>query len=113
MKRKPITIRFYTWINQSPVRLALRDGQSITHYKCEETEEGYHDDLVTWWREGDTIFCQHDSSGRDCDGRVSSSRLCVSSGDDLDANIQEEASYPHWTRVNASQRDYAAEAAGY
>lgn len=116
------TARFWIWWNESHVRLSLRDGQSLTAYRANQTEEGWESVSATYTREGDTILREVTRDGRDCDGRMTVHDESAAALADLGAGWLtretlngEDAwiTYPKWSTVDSSQRDYAAESMGY
>lgn len=97
----------------------------------EPTEEGFHAVHTRWEldEEGGRVVCTQDTDGRDCDGRHSTHEVeaCPLAdlagfqprapttwvGDKAVEGAVEPFQTPIWTRIEGSQRDYAAEAAGY
>lgn len=128
------TARFWTRVHGSPVRIALRDGDTVEHGESSLHEEGWSSEAVTWERVGDVVYQTTDTDGRDCDGRMSThdvaqchvskladyqpaqqpSRLDAKlRGLDLLENYPEGPRVPMWERVTSRQRDYSAEAMDY
>ena len=111
------TLRFWVYWRGGPVKLALRDGQSLAAGFHEPTDEGWNSEGSTWSRKGDEVTEQWWSDGRDCDGRLSRQGTCRCHARDLFGGIREEndpdVAYPMWHAVDSSQRDYSAEAMGY
>jgi len=84
--------------------------------ETEPTEEGY---TATWERyeyipEGGVVRLEWSTSGRDCDGPLSSGGVSVCPVDELTAgrNFYGRA-LPKWRPLETWQRDPVAEAAGY
>ena len=112
----PRNARFWTLAHGSPVKITLKPGQSLAFGYSDRADEGwssYHECSI---HTGDAVFCDQYEDGIDCDGRMSSTHLrscplpeLMSGNTDYDPAIV----WPAWGRVSASQRDYAAEAAGY
>lgn len=64
-------------------------------------EEGWSSETVRYWMdEHGFVFCESDSDGCDCDGRLSRHWEGMWNG-------------RGWITLDRSQRDYAAEAMGY
>ena len=105
--------------NGGLVKITLRPGQSLSWETRGPTDEGWSAEGYTWTHAGDVIECEGWSDGRDCDGRLSSYAESVCSLDELQAGNEPYAEdcegirYPRWERVDAGQRDYQAELAGY
>ena len=106
-------VRFWTYHNDADVRLTLTNGQTIALVRGGPTDEGYSHESVRFTLEGDTVVQEYDSDARDCDGRFSTSGTAECRIDRLDAHQYNGQGYPKWERVDASQRDYSAEAMGY
>lgn len=115
---KIITARFWVSHNGDYVRLSLRGGDLIELFEGGQTDEGSEATWTTYSRVGDVITCDSQSSGRDCDGAHSSAWECETTIRDLTAAEPiewnpERPPMPQWRAVDSSQRDYAAESAGY
>lgn len=122
MMRSVLTARFWCYFGGRWVRLALRDGQSVTMHDGAPTDEGYSYESETFTREGDLIVSEYTSEARDCDGRLDRHATYVCPIDRLQAREANEyqatdlgagARLPDWQDGHAWQRDYEAEAAGY
>lgn len=130
------TARFWVWANDGWVKLALRNGQTLTHSISGPTDEGYFSQEETWSRDGDHVFRSMDERSRDCDGPHELHVECVFGlselgSRDMHSEEQQRAAMwgedpkqpqfnenidiytPEWTRVSSSQRDAYAEAMGY
>jgi hypothetical protein len=111
----PRTVRFWAWANDGQVRITLRPGQTRHWARSYPTDEGWNAEGETWTHEGDHVARTSWTDGRDCDGRMSTdTRLeCALERltDRRDSPDWEPS--PDWLRVESSQRDYQAEAAGY
>lgn len=63
--------RFWDWFKTGMVRIKINEGQTLS---CEDfrynDEGGYHRDTHTYHFDGRTVFCEWESDGRDCDGRL-------------------------------------------
>lgn len=79
--------RFWTFENNSWVKLTLEPGQSLTWGKSARDEEGFSAEGNTWSHDGDRVLLQWSRSGRDCDGYVSEAG-------ELQCSIAELASVP-------------------
>jgi hypothetical protein len=139
----------FTAFHSGPVKLTLRPAQTLSHSSFARHEEGWSSERAQYTHDGDYVYREIDTDGRDCDGRMSShyasrchrTRLtahwvgtckrcqhtvtftrgdgklprCIFC-DERSApvgSIAWEGFYPAWERVERSQRDYSAEAAGY
>lgn len=113
------TARFWVYANSGWVRLALRDGDEISHCEHESHEEGFSTEWNTWERDGSAIVNTWSTADRCCDGNFSRDGAHESSTRELEAHASEEIcgemapARPVWTQLNSRQRDYSAEAAGY
>ena len=98
-----------TWL-----RIRLDENETFQIHKNEPNEEGYTEEIQTFYRQGDYVISEVEEDSRDCDGRHSSHRIHRCHVSMLQARITPEGVLiPKWERIEASQRDYAAEAAGY
>jgi hypothetical protein len=114
--------RFWVYIN-GPIKITLKPGQTLQWATGGPCDEGYHYRGDKWFFDGDTVFSEWWSEGRDCDGRIQQWG-CASC--DL-AHLQERKPpyadddpalwrgvlYPEWTKGDRGQRDEYAEMAGY
>lgn len=113
--------QFWIWKSdiESFIMLRMKEGDEIEFLEPRlATDEGWSESGAKYTHEGDRIVCEHYSDGCDCDGRLSrfSKRECPL--DQLQVlEIESEDAVglllPDWQEVSASQRDYAAESAGY
>lgn len=69
--RFPRHIRIWIWFKGGPVRISLKDGQSVTFGYCEPHEEGFSGESVTISRHGFELTRDWSNFGRDCDGPLS------------------------------------------
>lgn len=109
--------RFWAWYNGSPVRLTIRQGQTLRWATGGRTDEGWFRECVEWELLGMILYRRDFADGADCDGRLSTSAECYCHLEDLASGSTDPddpaIGYPCWERLESSQRDYAAEAAGY
>lgn len=120
------TIRFDTYINDTYVRLSLRDGQRIIHAEHGRHDEGYSSSYEEWERDGDEIYYRCESSCSDCDGRLD--RFYEAVANPIKDGFREITAWwheggeeervlatkgLHWKDIAESQRDYEAEKMGY
>jgi hypothetical protein len=105
--------RFWVWHGEGYVKLTLKPGQSLSVSRGGPTDEGYYYRSTTWTHEGETVERADYSEASDCDGRLDSHCTCVCPIEKLREPSDISVPLPEWERVNAGQRDYAAEAAGY
>jgi hypothetical protein len=89
-------------------RILLMENQERRFYRSDKTEEGWdsQDEWYTFIQ--DTVYLMVHTDGRDCDGRVSTTShfSALLSSRDRKGRLD-------WKHGHKSQRDYAAEAAGY
>tara|TARA_Y100000310_G_scaffold329265_1_gene398769 strand:+ start:2755 stop:3147 length:393 start_codon:yes stop_codon:yes gene_type:complete len=67
----PETVRFWLLWKDSPVKVALRDGQKINFHHAYNHEEGWSEEWQEIRRDGAWLFLDSGTDGRDCDGRLS------------------------------------------
>lgn len=111
-----MTVRFWQFINDSPVRLALSARHPrLTFEGGGPTEEGYRSLEAEYRLVGDYIERETWSDERDCDGRVTSHTVARCRLDRLDDHRYDdaEACYPVWEILDERHRDYSAERMGY
>lgn len=107
-------VRFWHFVNDGPVLLKLRQGQTLAHVEGGPTDEGYSYTAVQFEFDGATVIRRETTRAQDCDGRIDrcSDAICpvvdLAAGGDLDG-----VRYPAWQWADSSQRDYSAEAMGY
>lgn len=107
--------RFNVWINDGLVKITLKPGQTLSHYKFERTDEGWHSEAVEWEHGGEGVTRNSYSSGVDCDGRLDCQYEDYCPLSDL-TNWEvdgEDYKMPDWQDVRSSQRDHYAEAMNY
>lgn len=116
------TIRFWMWLNNGPVRLALRDEQELRWGVSHATDEGFHEEAIELTREGHRVFLRHTDGGRDCDGAVYRSfygsalqpqLAVIADVDGLKDGAGAIIHYPDWQRISSNVMDDSAAAAGY
>lgn len=117
----PRTVRF--WVMHPErldwVRISLREGEQVTlGGRRRATDEGWTMSADTYTRDGDAVFHEHVSDGRDCDGRLThgwKNRWDLADGGRLRRPPIEGAPLtPCWESDDDDwQRDEYAEAAGY
>lgn len=121
----PRTVRIWILWKDSWVRLPLKPCKPVELFEGGETDEGYSMRWETYEYdslEGVVRSTIH-MEGRDCDGRSSydwdgywpvggPTEPCLHFRDDGE-QVELDIERPEWTRSNAYQRDYEAEAAGY
>lgn len=115
--REKIPTAKFWFFHAGWVRIRLRHGKSVELLMAGPTEEGYMEERIRWSHDGDRVTRKWSSDGHDCDGRFST--LCVAECaiDQLAAETHPIhpgwPATPAWELVRRSQRDHAAEAAGY
>jgi hypothetical protein len=107
-------LRFWAFVNCSPVKLTLRPGQTLGHYVGSRTEEGWESETHTWTALDNGVLCEWGTDGRDCDGRLSQAGESFAPFEALAAGGSVDgAVFPRWEHGQSSQRDEYAERAGY
>jgi hypothetical protein len=126
MKSETPNARFWVWENDGWIKITLKPGQTLRHFRGGETDEGYSNEWQSYEYDGDegTVVSRYSNESRDCDGRhvyYADSHCPIS---ELQARPPEPADpewgteeipvpRPEWRKGSASQRDYYAEAMGY
>lgn len=109
--------RFWAWVNGDWVKITLHPDTALTHTEGGPNEEGFSYETTTWTHNGHVVTRQWCEESRDCDGRLdrSGEEYCpLSMLADSECVCDEDGPrHPSWQHVDASQRDYAAEAMGY
>jgi hypothetical protein len=110
-------MRFWTWVNDGWVKLSLRPGEYAQSERYRAHDEGGTASGETWEADEHGVCLEAWSDGRDCDGRMETFTRLYCPADRLavrEVEIDGESHMlPDWERVEASQRDHSAEAAGY
>jgi hypothetical protein len=109
-------VRFWAFVNGSPVKLTLRRGTEISHGDFWGTEEGWSSERQSWSFDGDDLYRVDETDGVDCDGRLSTwaeYHCPVAQKAGLTSPGYPDIALPEWRPIGMSQRDYAAEAMGY
>ena len=107
-------LKFWTYVNGSPVRLTLRPGQKIEHSTGGPDCEGWHRSSIIWTHTGQGVYFESLTDGRDCDGYSSSWRDGFCPADGLtDGATVEGVTFPRWGDMTEETRDDYAEMAGY
>jgi len=110
----PVTARFWVWHNCGWVRLSLRWGQVIELHEGGPTDEGYIYTREKFTRDEIGVHSEYHVDARDCDGRFEQFEERFCPYDRLAAvSVDDGINRPDWHKVEAGQRDHAAEAAGY
>jgi len=109
--------RFWTTGAQgNPVKITLRPGETLRHYRFSRDEEGWSSASDCYYHAGDHIECEWTTDGVDCDGRLSRAGVSICAISDLAAGYKDAeagVTWPDWKAERESQRDYAAEAMGF
>ena len=108
------TIRFWTFVNGSPVKISVKPNKFCSWYKYERTEEGFSTTSISWeWREN-AVEQNTAIRARDCDGPVTFEDRYLLTADRVKAgNLYEGIRYPEWKKMCECQQDLYAERAGY
>ncbi len=114
MNNENLTIKFWVFYNNSPVKLRLLKGESISFGKSERSEEGWNSEHYVYERTNDQLFRSTYLDGKDCDGRLSQEyhEQCKP-GNEYAFKITTGHLTPLWEEFDSSQHDYYAEAMGY
>lgn len=112
------TLRFWTWAIDGFVKLSLRPGDVLTWGTGGPNEEGWSSRTNQWRHDGTRVVHTLNTDQRDCDGRLSTHNVEAAQRYDLAIHrrIGDDGvavRLPAWENLDSSQRDYAAEAAGY
>lgn len=121
MTNQGTNARFWVWRHGGWVKLTLKPDQTLSWGSFHRHDEGWSSETNWWHYDPDrkVIELECFSDGADCDGRFSTQVSLECPVEDLAAKSLELADRwnppgtPDWKRVEASQRDYTAEAMGY
>lgn len=102
--------RFKIYVHGSPVMITLKPHKPIAHSEGGPTDEGYEWERTIYEFDGYYVTATYAHESSCCDGRFSSNREMRCPVGLLRASKRRS---PMWEKVNSSQRDYFAEAAGY
>lgn len=115
-REKLPTIKFWTTIHGSPVRLCIPNGCSGEWYHSERTDEGYRTEWRNWYAQDGIIVGQTEVRERDCDGVFTRyDEYGFLRGEAATGYYDDEhgITFPEWKLLTANQRDLSAEAANY
>jgi hypothetical protein len=115
------TLRLWSFVNGSWVKLSLRPGRCLTWRACCATDEGYHSEYEVWEHVGNGVQWDYGTDSRDCDGPHSTqcARFAMANELALEEPWAKEdraarIMLPKWRKIGRdTQRDVFAEAAGY
>jgi len=110
---KPDNARFWEWINDSRVKLVLKEGQLLEHESGGPTEEGYWYEYNSWYHAGDCIVRETYTRSRDCDGRWDTNQTDYCSIDLPHEGPEGEILYPKWVKQHSEVYDQFAQMMGY
>ena len=102
--------RFREWINEGWVTITLSPGEELNWGRGGQTDEGWESTRYSWLLEGGNIHRTIVYDGADCDGRLTRFNECMARVEDISTDGKRRV---EWASFESSQRDYAAEAAGY
>ena len=85
--------RFWAFINDGPVKLTLRPGQTLTHHEGGPTEEGWSYESTIWEHAGNHVIREWHSEGSGCDGRVGNHGTDACQLDQLSSEYAESMGY--------------------
>lgn len=103
-----VNARFCEWINGDWVTITLMPGRELQWERGEQTDEGWSMTGYSWLLEGGMICRSIVDDGADCDGRLTRYNMSMARIEEIDSDKRCQ-----WHSVEETQRDYAAEAAGY
>jgi hypothetical protein len=107
-------VRIWQFVNDSAVKITIRPGVPLRHYRFSRDCEGYSSELNRWWMdENGDVWNSVYYEGRDCDGRVSRGGLYKLAEVAAIAWPEQGCAYPSWTKIKEGRRDYSAEAMNY
>jgi hypothetical protein len=107
-------LKFWVYVNGSPVRITLCPGQTVEHCTGGPDSEGWHRSSILWKHAGHGIYSEGLTEGRDCDGYVSRWFDCFCPAEELTAGSEVDGVvFPRWGDATEETRDDYAEAAGY
>lgn len=125
-------VKFWTRVNGGCVKVKLEPGESLEHVAYINDDEGYEATATLWhWPGvGESVVRSVRIDSRDCDGRfqrhyvdqcdVALLKMEVPDGSWWTPHPDAEwfrdhdgVTFPTWTEVSDSQRDFRAEAFGY
>lgn len=98
-------------------KVTLHPGQKLNHQHHGHNGEGWTSAYESYEYTGNMVLAVYETDGTDCDGRSSfrgeswAHIMALESGNDLGDGTG--IRFPKWNAVSRSQRDYAAERAGY
>ncbi len=134
MDRTLPNARFWVYVNDNPVKLTLKPGQSLHYESGGDTDEGWCFEYTDWTytveADGPYVTREWCQEARDCDGRIDRTTthgcpvdgLCVICDSACIEEVVEIGpteddalfvAYPMWNKLECSQRDRSAEAMGY
>lgn len=99
----------------SPVKLTLREGQTLRTTQGGETDEGWYRETHYWSFDGDIVTHEWMSRQRDCDGLYEhgGSSICLRDRVAKGGDNGDGVSWPDWQQTENHHRDHSAEAMGY
>jgi hypothetical protein len=107
--------RFWTTINNSPVKITLKPDETLEWGRTEPTNEGYSHEGLSFSHDDGIVVCEAANGGRDCDGVLYSYSTLACPREQLARRLCTENGllFPAWKQVNADQYDQYAQAANY
>ena len=109
------TARFWYPMNGDYVKLTVRTERHLNHETGGGTDEGYHYTQRRFTYSNGVVRVESDINSSDCDGRLDFHIVQKANIDSVHNSSIRDVNLPllRWERVQYSQRDYRAEAAGY
>ncbi len=130
---QPRKIRFWEYFNGGYVKITLKHGQTLSHYRGGLDDEGWSAEHCKWAFDTDgnepVLTHQWMNEGRDCDGYLKRSGISIARADRVTFVAAKDYSKPRpeplllwdgkpvmvpdWKKVSLGQRDEYAERMGY
>lgn len=106
--------RFLIWnARGEAIKVTLHPGEVVSWSTGGPDDEGWHSEGEILEYADGGISRTAWTDGRDCDGRLSTETRLFCPMERLHSREYEGLLLPDWERIESSQRDYQAEAAGY
>lgn len=115
-------VRFWEWVNGSPVKITLYLHKPLDWGQAWGHEEGWSSKSCRWELTTDSIVRTSGTDGRDCDGRLSTTTVCTAKTTELavvlphyapDRELHPGMMFPDWDKIDSRQYDEYAEMMNY
>ena len=108
------TLRFWVYFNRGFVKLSLREGEALTHFRAWDNGEGVSAETNIFSHDSGMITWACHGVWRDCDGPGESYSAYESRDlQGFESSNPKAPPLPKWQEKRAFQRDIYAENAGY